>query len=340
MMNEEPDAKEMNLMVRCVQLFYRHQRQQREIAQMLAISTSKVSRLLKRAYAEGIVRVDIDLRPLPSLGARLMGKFGLRDAVVIPCGEASEVKEDLGIAASSYFERIAGDGVKVGLSAGLTLYHAINHLRRGVVRNSTIYPLAAESTLKFVDLFPNTLVGMMAAKYRPDVTAYAMHAISGEGKGSPPALHVLFRKSPELGEIYNAANDVDVSLLGVGSITPNSPGFCVVAEHHGVSAEKLKELGAVAEVNYQPIDASGKQLVGREIDRLSTRILAVPVGRLCEMSKQHGKHVIAVAGGRPKADSIRAVLSGRIVNVLITDQEVAEILLDDEEGPAKNVSLP
>ena len=330
MVDDELDPKEMSLMVRCIQLYYRQQRQQREIAQLLDISTSKVSRLLKRAYAEGIVRVDINLRPLPSLAARLIELYRLRDAVVIPSGSTSDTKEDLGIAAARYFERIAGTGVKVGLSAGLTLYYMVKHLRERIIKNLAVYPLAAESTLRFVDLFPNTLVGMMTAKYRPDVIGYAMHAFVGWKDQNRRSLQSLLKQNAELRGIYEEAKNVDVAVVGVGSISSDSPGFSVLAEYYGISSEKLKSTGAVAEVNYQPIDAFGHPLSNREIEKLSSRVLAVRIERLTEMSKQHGRHVIAVAGGSHKSGAIRAVLRGGIVNVLITDREVAESLLREE----------
>ena len=52
---------ELRQMVRCVQLYYRAQRHHNEIARELGLSSSKVSRLLKRAVAEGMVRVEIEL---------------------------------------------------------------------------------------------------------------------------------------------------------------------------------------------------------------------------------------------------------------------------------------
>jgi DNA-binding transcriptional regulator LsrR (DeoR family) len=73
MLDRDLDSyQEMKEMVRCVQLHFRHQKQQREIAEQLGISPSKVSRLLKRAYQEGIVRVHITLPPMPRLATALM----------------------------------------------------------------------------------------------------------------------------------------------------------------------------------------------------------------------------------------------------------------------------
>src|SRR5262249_36918610 len=109
----------------CVQLYYRAQRHQNQIARRLGMSPSKGARLSKRAFAEGVVRVGIELPKRPRLEAALVDRFHLRDAVVVPYGEARDLKEDLGVAAARYFEKVAADGVRVGLSCGYTLYHTI-----------------------------------------------------------------------------------------------------------------------------------------------------------------------------------------------------------------------
>ena len=319
--------QEMKEMVRCVQLHFRHQKQQREIAEQLGISPSKVSRLLKRAYQEGIVRVHITLPPMPRLATALIDQYGLRDAVVIPSGQASDVKEDLGIATARYFEKIAGDGVKVGLSCGYTLYYMIKHLREGLIKDLRIYPLSAESTLRLVDLFPNTLVGMMAAKYRPDVTAYALHAqLIGPLEEIDRERQLLLNR-PEIRKIYEEAHEVDVALVGIGAVGPETPGFCSIAEYYGVSPQKLKAMKVVGEINYQPFDGSGHLVRQNELEGLTKRVIAVAAEHLREMTRQHGKLIIAVAGGRYKFEAIRGALLGRLCNVLITDEEVAQALV-------------
>jgi DNA-binding transcriptional regulator LsrR (DeoR family) len=47
------------------------------------------------------------------------------------------------------------------------------------------------------------------------------------------------------------------------------------------------------------------------------------------MTRQHGKLVIGVAGGRYKLEAIRGALLGRLCNVLITDEEVAHALIHE-----------
>jgi deoxyribonucleoside regulator len=320
-------SQEIKEMVRCVQLHFRHQKQQREIAEQLGISPSKVSRLLKRAYQEGIVRVHINLPPMPRLATALIEQYGLRDAVVIPSGQASDLKEDLGIAAARYFEKIAGHGVKVGLSCGYTLYYMIKHLREGWIKDLQIYPLSAESTLRLVDLFPNTLVGMMAAKYRPQVTAYALHAqLIGPLEDIDRERQILLNR-PEIRQIYEEAHEVDVAIVGIGAVGPETPGFCSIAEYYGVPLQLLKAMKLVGEINYQPFDGRGHLVREAELEGLTKRVLAVPAERLRDMTQQHGKLVIAVAGGGYKLEAIRGALLGKLCNVLITDEEVAQALV-------------
>ncbi len=321
----QPD--EIRQMVRCVQLHYRAQRHQKEIARELGLSSSKVSRLLKRAFAEGLVRVEIELPKRPRLEAALVERFRLRDAVVIPLGETRELKEDLGTAAARYFEKVAADGARVGLSCGYTLYQLIRALRERRFRDLELYPLSGESTLQLVDLFPNTLVGMMAAKYRPHVRAYALPVqVLGSFVAAQRERRRLLRKG-EVRRIYQAASDVDIALVGIGMIGEATAGFCSLAEFYGVSVRRLRALGVVGEVNYHPFDRDGALIDRKELRPLTQRVLAVPPSRLRDLSAQYGKLVIAVAGGPDKHAAILGAMRGRFANVLVTDEDTAEALL-------------
>jgi DNA-binding transcriptional regulator LsrR (DeoR family) len=333
MRSRQDDQDDLRQMVRCVQLYYRAQHHQNEIARQLGLSTSKVSRLLKRAVAEGMVRVAIELPKRPRLEAGLVERFGLRDAVVIPFGEARDLKEDLGVAAARYFEKAAADGVRVGLSCGYTLYHVIRALRERRLRNLSLYPLSAESTLQLVDLFPNTLVGMMAAKYRPHVRAYALPVqILGSLAEIQRERRRLLRRG-EVRRIYEGANDVDIALVGIGMIGEATAGFCSLAAFYGVSVRRLRALGVVGEINYHPYDRAGALVDRKELRPLTQRVLAVTAGRLRELSASYGKLVVAVAGGPDKRDAILGAMRGRFANVLVTDEDTASALLGSQAEP-------
>ena len=314
-------------MVQCLELYYRQRRSQKDIATALGVSAATVSRLLHRAYDEGLVRVELDLPRTEELETALVQRFGLRDAVVVSAGGRGDVREELGVVAAAYFEQVAANGNRVGLSCGFTLYQTIRALRERRFRELALYPLSGESTLKLVDLSPNTLVGMMAAKYRPHVTAYALpvqHLVS---------LRQIERerrrllRDPEVRRIYEVAQSVDIALVGVGRIAEQTPGFCSLAEAYGVSVKRLREFGVVGEINYQPFDGEGHIVDQPELRVLMRRVLSVGADRLQTLSRTEGRYVIAVAGGRPKIEAVRGALRGQFMNVLITDEDVAEVLL-------------
>lgn len=319
--------QELKEMVRCVQLYYGLQKQQREIAELLGISASRVSRLLKRAHEEGLYKVEFNFPPLFEVATKLIGQYGLRDAVVIPTGEPSQLKENLGIAAARYFEKVVGEGAKVGLSCGNTLFYMIKHLREGVPKNFHIYPLATESTLRAVDIVPNTLVGMMTAKYRPAASGYILPVQPAIAPDEAGLKRQSFLEYPGLQKIYKEAQNIDVALIGVGGLDATSPGFCALAASQGITPKRLEKLGAVGEFNYQPLDREGNLLQSPEIASILKRIPAMTVERMRELSQQHGKLIIGIGGGPDKIKSIHALLSGRICNVLITDLETVYSLI-------------
>ena len=120
---------------------------------------------------------------------------------------------------------------------------------------------------------------------------------------------------------------MDVALVGIGQIAEQTPGFCSLAESYGVSVRRLREIGVVGEINYQPFDAEGRIVDQPELRALMRRVLSVTGERLQELSRREDRSVIAVAGGRAKIEAVRGALRGRFINVLVTDEDVAQALL-------------
>src|SRR5438094_1542529 len=152
----ERHGGELRLMVQCLELYYRQGRSQKDIAVALGVSAATVSRLLKRAMDEGLVRVELDLPRTEELESGLVQTYGLREAVVVASGGRGDLRAELGAAAAAYFEKIAENGMRVGLSCGFTLYHTIHSLRERRFRDLALYPSSGESTLTLVDIFSTT----------------------------------------------------------------------------------------------------------------------------------------------------------------------------------------
>jgi len=332
------NAAELRQMVQCLELYYRQGQSQKDIAQTLGVSAATVSRLLKRAYDDGFVRVELDLPRTQALETALVQRYGLRDAVVVTSGGRGDIREELGVAAAAYFEKIATHGMRIGLSCGFTLYQTVHALRERRLRDLVLYPLSGESTLKLVDISPNTLVGMAAAKYRPHVTAYALPVQHLQSARQLLRERRRLLRDPEIRRIYAGAQDVDIALAGIGLIGDQTPGFCALAEAYGVTVKRLRQLGVVGEINYQPFDVDGRVIDRPELRALVQRVLAVDGPHLQSLSRREDRWVIAVAGGAGKLEAVRGALRGRFMNVLVTDQDVAAALLatDDDASTARS----
>jgi DNA-binding transcriptional regulator LsrR (DeoR family) len=318
---------ELKQMVQCVELAYREGLSQKDVAATVGLSAATVSRLLKRAFDEGLVRVELTLPRAHELEAELTQRFKLRDAVVVVSGGRGDVKEELGRAAAGYFEKVGEHGMRVGLSCGSTLYHTVRALRERRFRDLSLYPLSGENSLRLVDISPNTMVGMMAAKYRPHVAAFAL-----------PVQHLVslreiererrrLMRDPEVRTIYEAAQSVDIALCGVGMIGEATPGFCALAESYGISVKRLRHLGVVGEINYQPFDAAGEIVDQPELRAVMRRLLSVDGARLQTLSRRDDRRIIAVAGGKDKLAAVRGALAGGFMNVLVTDETLAALLV-------------
>src|SRR2546428_1180612 len=114
-------SRELRLMVRCLELYYRQARPQKAIARALGVSAATVSRLLKRAYDEGFVRVELDLPRAEELEAALTEAFGLREAVVVAAGGGAGLKEEAGAGPAAHFGEIRAHRLRAWASSGFPL---------------------------------------------------------------------------------------------------------------------------------------------------------------------------------------------------------------------------
>ena len=112
---------ELRLITRVARLYHEQGLKQPEIAARLRLSQPKVSRLLRQALDEGIVRITVRVPTgtHPDLEERLQQRFGLEDAVVVdvtPDGDELVARE-LGTAAAFYLESTVRSGDVIGISS-------------------------------------------------------------------------------------------------------------------------------------------------------------------------------------------------------------------------------
>lgn len=321
-----PIASERRLMIRAAQLYYDSEPrlEQRDIAERIGVSASKVSRLLRQAYEQGIVRITVALSHEVELEERLISTFGLKDAQVVIADEEINLKAAIGRTAAEYFQRIVSDGMRVGVGGGHTLYHMIDSLTKSQ-RRIEICPFFVARESALVDfMHPNVLVTLLWQRCENIALSYTLDIPPYEG--TPEEIErekERFLTRPRLQQVYQRMQAIDIGFTGIGVAESGAP-FIRFAEQVGSSLADLQAKGAVGDISHFVFDNAGQ-----EIDSLVGKAtIGLGGQRIREMVQDPTKRLIAVAGGRTKIQPIYIALRYGLADTLVTDHNTAEGLLE------------
>lgn len=315
---------ELRLMLRIAQMYYEKDMTQNEISQELGIYRTTISRLIKKAREKGIVKISIQygLSQSFTMERSLMERFGLREAIVVPdAGGSRETRlAGMGSACAKLLERIAGDSDVVGFSWGSAMAEVVRGMEDAAEekRNTVFVPLLGGPSGRLESRYHvNTLVYAAALKLKGESVLIDVPAILERKETREQiAQSQYFRQIAELWD------RLSIAVFGIGSVrikgTANWNSF------YGRELEDELEKGQIAgDICSQFFDGSGKP-VGTGIDQ---RILAFPLERLKQLP-----YAVGVAESVEKVDAIVGALRGGYMNVLVTTEETAGLILDRTEG--------
>jgi DNA-binding transcriptional regulator LsrR (DeoR family) len=320
----------LRLMTKVARLYYEQGLRQAEIADRLDLSQSRVSRLLKQAEKEGIVRITV---AVPSgfhaeLEDRLQALYGLREAVVVDCehDDDQEALRAIGAAAAAYLETTLTAGEILGISSwSETLLAMLDNM----------HPQAQPGAEAVVQILGGS--GNPAAEgHATRLTSRLAQLVGGEARFLPAPGVVGSRESrrallddPFVAAAMRWMEEITLAIVGIGALTPSK---LLAASGNVFTARELQELdemGAVGDICLRFFDADGVPVASALDERV--------IGLDLEQIKQP-RRTLALAGGPRKFSAIQGALRGRFVNVLITDRFTAERLAGDWSGVPKEVT--
>ena len=316
---------ELRLMAKVARMYHVQNMRQNEIVERLKIHQSTVSRLLKRAEREGIVRISV----VPPAGIHseleeaLESAYGLQEAIVADSSEDEEqITRDLGAAAAFYAESTIKEGETIGISSwSATLLEMVNALHPtnkgaqscvvqilGGVGNPNTQINATQMTQRLAALIGGKPVLLPA----PGVL------------GSEKARDVLL-KDPFVSEALSSFSHLDTALVGIGALEPSRG---LASSGNIFSPQELKTLkshGAVGDICLRFYDSEGDPVR----TPLDYRVIGIELSQL-----KHVDRVVGVAGGARKRQAILGALRGQWINTLITDRSTAEFLISSNTAKA------
>ncbi|WP_456415132.1 sugar-binding transcriptional regulator [Oceanithermus profundus] len=298
-------------------LYYHEGLKQEDVARRLGVSRVKVTRLLARARAEGVVQFVIT-RPLPEsfrLAEALRRRYGLEAAVVVPAAGPEEVVLDaMGAAGADYLAARLKPGLRLGLGWSRTVGRIAPYLRRlRPVKDCTVVELAG-SFLGQAN--PYAISGPLAAALGCGLEALPVPVLV-----ESPAARAALLAEGRIAAALAAGRESDLAVVGLGEVGPASTTVLTGMVRPEEMA-RIEKAGAVGDVLMRFFDAAGRPVK----TPLDERVLAVGWEDFLKIP-----HRVAMAAGAAKLPAIRAALRGGLFQALITDASTAARLL--EGGP-------
>lgn len=304
------DLHGVDLLTEIATQFYLRGRTQIEIARDLRLDPSTVSRHLRRARDEGIVRVEIrpPRRQNVDLAREIADRYGISRAVVATSDGAA-----LAAVAADYVSGLLRSGMRVGVGWGQTLSEVVQFMAPGEVTGLKISQLAGGLSASPIGIQGHELVRQLATLH-PESRVQYLHAPSVVDS---PAIRDAIISDSSVQAALSIAAASELALVGIG---PMEEGATLMrAAHLGpLDHRSLLEDGAIGSMNTRFYDEQG-----RPVTRLDDRTVAISWEEL-----QAIPLVVAVAGGANKSEAIRGALRTGCVTVLVTDEAAAGPLLD------------
>lgn len=310
---------EERFLVRVAWAYYVEGLTQAAAAERFGVTRLRVNKALGEVRRRGLVRISINspYAPCAELESRLKTVFGLEDAHVAPRTERSGTEQLLVGTALGHFlsSYLANPEVRLfGMSWGGTLNLATRFMepliRPDLEIVSVMGGLSKGSEVNSFEI--TTRLAKLCNAQHSYLTA-PLYAGSRESRDTICQLDV-FR------ELLRKITAVDALAMAAGDISPRA----LLIRHglpKGIDADELVACGAVGDILGYMFNAEG-ELIDHPINE---RIIGIDLKDLRQIHP-----VILAAGGAHKIPIIRAALRAKLVDILITEEDTARGLLQQE----------
>lgn len=322
------DIEQLRLMTRAARLHHIQGVKQTEIAEKMGISQAGVSRLLRMAEEQGIVR-SVVIPPagiFPDIEDSLIEAYGLEAVHVFDIGSSEEgIAHILGAAAARCLTDVFAGGPVLGFTSWSTTLREMARL---------IVPRQQSEILTVVEMLGD--LGSPLLQHEADVASLQMaKAFEAEaiflrapGVMPTPELCKSLTADGHVQRALRSLDEVDIAFVGIGP-----------ADFHGPLEEgdnffsheqlaKVRAAGAVGQLNQRFINADG--------NAVETPLNELVIGITLDQLRNAGCR-IAVAGGAAKHQALAAALTGEWIDVLVTDVNSANYLLAAASAPKSHV---
>ncbi len=323
-MTQESD--DIYLLAEVASLYYEENYNQEQIAKMIGVSRSGVSRLLTRSRELGLVDIHVHqpLRTSVPLRDELVQRFGLQDAqVLLTTSPGETILSHVGALAARYIDRRIQESASsqsketqtIGISWGTSMLEMLKILRP-----------RRRLPLNIVQLMGSVGATALLESDGPEMARQLTNAYGGRCYYVHAPLLVadsLVRdgllQERNLHQSFQMMEQMDMAVVGIGGVHPEASGLFRAGYLSEDELQMLRDQGAVGDICGWYFDIDGHIC---ETEMLN-RTIAVPFETLRKVPL-----VVAVAAGVTKTEAVLGALRTGVIKVLITDELCARSVLD------------
>jgi DNA-binding transcriptional regulator LsrR (DeoR family) len=316
-----PAIDEKRLLTKIAHLYHEQNMKQSEIAAMLSLSQSQVSRALSRCIKEGIVKISVipPANIYTNLEMQIQNLFGLRHVVVVDVQDYAskeQINFTIGSATAHYLETVLKSDQLVGISSWSTTIkamidqlHPISIKAKGVIQllggigqngnvQATIITQQLANMLHCpAFLLPAQSVGQSLQSYQAQVT------------------------SEDVRKVLDMFPEVDISIVGIGALEPSDMLKLSGNSYPQEELQRMEALHAVGECCLHYYDRNGQAVLHEDEDPA----LGMHLSQLKDCPR-----VIAMAGGLHKVEAIIGALKSGFIDVLFIDNITGKEILKQQ----------
>ena len=316
------DELRAQLMVQVAKLYYDMEKTQSEIAEEVGLTRWQVSRLIREAREVGIVRIEIIPRSprSPDLEVSLQQAYGLREAVVVPTGEADDEGigfESVAQAAGQYLAGINPKVPLVGVSWGRTMAAVAHWLPSGWNEGVHVVLVNGATNVRSTSQQTNVVAERFAQAGNGTATLLPVPAIVGK-----KSTREVLEQDPVIADVLALAEKAELVCFSVGALSHHSvlveSGYLDEAD-----IDALGRRGAIGDILGHFIDSDGA-IADMDLD---ARTLGLRPEHLRDKPR-----AVAVSAGRAKHTVVLTCLRAGYINVLVTDEPTARYALEHHRG--------
>ena len=315
--NTNTPKDRQSLLADIADMYFIQGKNQAEIAKIVGVTRSNISRMLKEARNSGIVQIQVN-RPIKedqALAEQLISRFDLINARVIVVGQSSLNLQLLGKAAGNELMTQLKPGWVIGTSWGTAISATVEELTTySILQELKVVQLLGALGARIEDYDAHAIVRRLAGKL--DAEGFYINApFLVEDKNIAESL----LENRSIQETLSQGKRADIALLGVGSSDIAHCSFFLADYVTRKEILEIQKTGAIGDVCGRFFDINGKMTALE----FQNKLIGISLEDLMNIPVR-----IGVAGGPAKIDPIIGALRGHLINTLVSDvKTISEVLI-------------